>query len=409
MKTGLDHKAVLRIIHSLARAHARGSFLPGKITPLAALAPDTRASLAGDVAGFFTLDPLYTAALDPGGDYGTWAETIHAACMATSWTFTFRTSGSTGKPCPHVSDLDAFMEEARALAPYFTGRKRVVSVVPHHHVLGFAFAIVLPHLLGIPTLDLPPLPSAEFFRELTPGDLVLAFPVFWKSFLSMTQGPFPIACPPDIHGISSAAPCPPEIIEELLAAPGEWQRPVCAAMTEVYGATEFGAVGIRRNCREPYTLLSHWRRLPLESPENGDPWGITRRGWPVCPLLDTVAWQDERHFTPLRRKDKAVQIGGVNVFPARVADLLRGHPAVADCAVRLMRPEEGARLKAFIVPQGEADTASLAKTLKHWLAARLEPAAMPKSFRFAESLPLTPSGKLADWETRTDNEKRGEP
>lgn len=408
MKAGLDRNAIVRILQSLARTHARGSFLPGKIMPLPALAPDTRTSLAGDVAAFFALGPSHAAALDPGGGYGTWAETIHAVCMATGWTFTFHTSGSTGEPCPHVSDLDAFMEEARALAPYFTGRKRVVSVVPHHHVLGFAFAIVLPHLLGIPTLDLPPLPSAEFFRELAPGDLVLAFPVFWKSFLSMTQGPFAIASPPDIHGISSAAPCPPEIIEGLLAVPGEGQRPVCAAMTEVYGATEFGAIGIRRDCREPYTLISHWRRLHLESPEDGDPWGIARRGWPVSPLPDAVAWQGERHFTPLRRKDKAVQIGGVNVFPAHVADLLRDHPAVADCAVRMMRPEEGARLKAFIVPRTEADTASLAKELKHWLGLRLEPAATPKSFRFGESLPLTPSGKLADWEIGID-EKRGAP
>ena len=400
MTNGLDRSSVLRIIHSIARARAREAFLPGKITPLADLPEFARRDIADAVIRFFTLEkhPLTVA---PGSDYATWAEAVHAACAANGWTFTFHTSGSTGEPCPHIYALDVFVEEARALVPYFTDRKRIVSVMPHHHTLGFAFAIVLPPLLGIPALDLPPLPSAEFFRELAPGDLVLAFPVFWKSFLDIAQGPFPITCPPDIHGVSSAAPCPPEVIEGLLALRETEKHPVCAAMTEVYGATEFGSIGIRQACREPYTLLAFWERRPLECADNEDAWGITRRDWPVSPLPDTATWHGERGFTPLRRKDKAVQIGGVNVFPARVADLLRTHPGVADCAVRLMRPEEGARLKAFIVPRSaDADTAVFTGELRRWLAARLEPAATPKSFRFGDGLPLTPSGKLADWDIR---------
>jgi 4-coumarate--CoA ligase (photoactive yellow protein activation family) len=272
--------------------------------------------------------------------------------------------------------------------------------MPVHHVFGFAFAIMLPKYLDIPVKDLPALPSAEFFRELREGDLVLAFPLFWRSFLDICSGPRPLFRPPKVHGLTSGAPCPPETIEGLLALPPRQGRAILGGMTEIYGATEFGAVGLRRQCRGPYTLLPHWERVLLD--DGG--WGIARRNGSATPLPDIVSWEGGRTFVPLGRKDHAVQVGGINVFPARVAGLLRGHPKVRACAVRLMRPEEGARLKAFVVPEeGLPPDPSLARELKQWLAERLEPAARPKSFSFGSSLPVTFSGKLADWDmAKTD-------
>jgi 4-coumarate--CoA ligase (photoactive yellow protein activation family) len=247
---------------------------------------------------------------------------------------------------------------------------------------------MLPRVLNIPVKEMTPLPSAAFFRELKERDMVLAFPVFWKSFLEMCSGRFGLACPGDIHGVTSGAPCPPEIIEGLLAAP------LLNGMTEIYGTTEFGAVGIRRLCRGTYRLLAHWHRVPLGSRE----WGIARNAGSGMSLPDTLDWRDDRSFIPLRRKDHAVQVGGTNVFPVRIADILRGHPKVNDCAVRLMRPEEGSRLKAFVVPaKGVSFGPLLARELREWLGARLEPASMPKSISFGPGLPRTFSGKLADW------------
>jgi 4-coumarate--CoA ligase (photoactive yellow protein activation family) len=306
------------------------------------------------------------------------------------WTCTFSTSGSTGLPCPHTHTLAELTEEAEALAPFFAGRRRVVSVMPVRHVFGFAFALMLPRVMGIPVIELPPLPSADFFRELRAGDLVLAFPVFWRAFLDLCSGRHPMSCPPDVQGVTSAAPCPPEVIEGLL----DPARPILSGVTEIYGATEFGAVGLRRQCRGGYTLLPHWRRVVLEDGSLG----VSRAHGPAMPLPDELDWREERLFVPTRRKDLAVQVGGFNVFPARVAALLREHPRVAECAVRLMRPEEGARLKAFVVPRGKAlPDAALARELKLWLARRLEPAARPKSYTFGRALPMTVSGKLSDW------------
>lgn len=251
--------------------------------------------------------------------------------------------------------------------------------------------------------------------------MILGVPVFWKAFLDVCSGQFAMVCPTNLHGVTSGAPCPPEYIEALLR-PGEGtDSPLLRGMTEIYGATEFGAVGIRRQCRSPYTLLPHWQRLPLQDTDvqlplaevgdegGGTTWGIGRHTGVAVPLPDEVLWQGERAFIPLWRKDRAVQVGGCNIFPAWVAEILRCHPGVRDCAVRLMRPEEGSRLKAFIVPTYETtpgETASgeaalerdLARELRQWLASRLDAASMPKSFSFGPALPRSPSGKLADWD-----------
>jgi hypothetical protein len=67
-------------------------------------------------------------------------------------------------------------------------------------------------------------------------------------------------------------------------------------------------------------------------------------------LPDRLLFQGQRHFTLAGRLDEAVQVGGINVFPSRVAQLLRQHPEVAQAAERLMSALEGDRLKAFLVP-----------------------------------------------------------
>jgi len=93
-----------------------------------------------------------------------------------------------------------------------------------------------------------------------------------------------------------------------------------------------------------------------------------------------------------------VQVGGTNVFPAYVGEVLAMHPAVAECHVRLMRPDEGTRLKAFVVPRADAgDAAALRQALSAWIAERLTPPERPAVFSFGPALPRQLNGKLADW------------
>jgi len=115
-------------------------------------------------------------------------------------------------------------------------------------------------------------------------------------------------------------------------------------------------------------------------------------------LQDRLAWRDDGRFQPDGRIDQAVQVGGVNVFPGYVADVLRLHPAVLEASVRRMRPDEGERLKAFVVVRdGVTPDAGLQAGLHDWLGERLAAPECPAAYSFGPRLPRGASGKLADW------------
>ena len=98
---------------------------------------------------------------------------------------------------------------------------------------------------------------------------------------------------------------------------------------------------------------------------------------------------------PAGRIDAAVQVGGANVFPGYVADVLAMHPSVAQASVRLMRPDEGVRLKAFVVLRAGASASP--EALLDWCAQRLSVPERPAAVTFGSRLPRQASGKPADW------------
>ncbi|MDR2799874.1 MAG: AMP-binding protein [Desulfovibrio sp.] len=411
-RTPLTREDVCNLLRSILLFMSKGQHLADEVQVFTGQDAARRKNTAGYATRFFGLEAAVAERLFACPDFRRWADIVFdALCDGRPHAFNFSTSGSTGVPRYWSFTAGELEQEAQNLAPFFTDRRRVVSVMPLHHVFGFAFALMLPKALGIPVLLMPPLPTANFFRELRSGDMVLGFPLFWKSVLGACTGDAAFSCPPNLHGVTSAAPCPPELIEELSQA-----RPaIVSGMTEIYGATEFGAVGIRRNCRGPYALLGHFSRVSLScapdaAGETAPEWGIKRLGGKTQPLPDEVEWLSGRNFLPVRRKDTAVQVGGRNVFPSLVAELLSLHPKVRECAVRLMRPEEGMRLKAFVVLTDDAAPFAGPETageLREWLHRKLYPEEIPRAIRFGRELPRTPSGKSADWDISDPDGEQG--
>ena len=82
--------------------------------------------------------------------------------------------------------------------------------------------------------------------------------------------------------------------------------------------------------------------------------------------------------------------------PAAVAAGLREHPLVDDARVRLMRPDEGTRLKAFVVPAAEITDERRAE-LERWLRTTFSAPERPTALTFGPALPRTAAGKDADW------------
>ncbi|MBZ2208792.1 AMP-binding protein [Massilia soli] len=323
-------------------------------------------------------------ALAAGQTIGAWADAASAGLALHSHEITFRTSGSAGqpKPCPHT--LASLWAEVGELAALLPGHARILCAVPCHHIYGFLFSILLPRALGLhpdAVRDVRAASPGMLAREARAGDLVVAYPDYWRAALA--AGPFA----PGVTGVTSTAPCPPGLAQDLEAHG-------LARLLQVYGSSETGGVGWRDSHAQPFTALPYWRRDPDDAAV------LLRSGAGAgsYPLQDVLAWQGERQFLPAGRIDQAVQVGGINVFPERVAQVLRAHPAVAAASVRLMRSDEGSRLKAFVVPHAGAQSPQLlGAELRQWAAARLSGPELPAAIAIGAELPRSASGKLADW------------
>lgn len=323
---------------------------------------------------------------------GDWVDIAQAGLDHFSGQLTFRTSGSSGLPkaCPHP--LAGLLQESSQHARLFAGRRRILSAVPSHHIYGFLFNLLLPPALGLDAdalLDIRGSSPAWLARGARPGDLVIGHPAFWQAV-----GRTVPRLPPDVIGVTSTAPCPDEVSAAVEAAG-------IARLVHIYGSSETAGIGWRDSRHEPYRLFDHW------SFAAGGADGLLR--WMPDGSQQAVACQDrleplgQERFRLGGRQDDAVQVGGINVFPARVAAVLLRHPQVAQAAVRLMRPEEGSRLKAFVVPTtGAPDAALFIADLTRWIDGQLAVPERPKAIRLGASLPVSESGKAADWRVDTE-------
>lgn len=332
---------------------------------------------------FATMFGVNTAPLPPSGCPGEMVESAFARWLDSPREVTFFTSGSTGTPklCTHAEDH--LRQELIGIAPLMTGCTAARVPVPLHHLYGFTFGLQLPRTLGIPILKTSPIPSV-ITSSMQPGDLLVGIPYLWKRVVAGKRL--------DGSGITlltATAPTPPDVLLTL--------RHWGFRCREMFGASETGALCWRESPHVPFTLLPHFvhesRALDPSHVRRVLPDGELR----TYALLDTVDWIDDGHLLPSGRKDAAVQVGGCNVFPTRIADVLREHEGVADCLVRLMREDEGDRLKAFVVPREGWEARALLIALKALCKQRLRPEECPAVYTFGPDLPRTGLGKPCDW------------
>jgi o-succinylbenzoate---CoA ligase len=93
------------------------------------------------------------------------------------------------------------------------------------------------------------------------------------------------------------------------------------------------------------------------------------------------------------RIDDIVITGGENVAVSHVADVLSGHPAVAEVVVTgVVDPDWGQRLVAVVVLARGKLELSLAE-LREWCSERLVAAARPRGLVIVDEIPRLASGK----------------
>ncbi len=107
-----------------------------------------------------------------------------------------------------------------------------------------------------------------------------------------------------------------------------------------------------------------------------------------------TAFIDEEGFVFLQgRKKEMIIVGGENVYPVEVENVLTGHPEVAEVAA-IGKPHAvfGEVVKAVVVLRPGASATE--RDLKRHCAHRLAGYKVPQVFEFRDALPRNPSGKV---------------
>ncbi|QSN64138.1 AMP-binding protein [Caballeronia sp. M1242] len=317
--------------------------------------------------------------------FGDWLDVVARGLKQYSAQLVFRTSGSTGRPKTCVHALADLQREAEYLAESLVGTRRIISAVPAHHIYGFLFTVLLPlHLDGIEVIDVRHVTPSALPRMMASGDLLVSHPAH-LALVARFAGEIPRG----VSALTSTAPCPPQLAQALTIG-GAFDR-----VLEIYGSSETAGVGMREVPAPAFQLMPFWTRDEADASRlvrvehDGHERSVA--------LQDRVEWVTDHSFVVCGRIDDAVQVAGTNVFPARVREVLLQHPDVADAAVRLMDPSEGARLKAFVVPAAGVRIERLCIELDRWTLARLSAPERPKAFTFGERLPVSDSGKRCNW------------
>ena len=302
----------------------------------------------------------------------------------------FWTSGSTGEPKCVPRSLAQAEAEVAMLERTF-GRLLpagpVVGTVPHHHIYGCLFRILWPLAAGRPFLGEPAGDPGLFPRALA-----------GTAPVTLVASPAHLSRLPRLLDLEDL-PVPPGAIFSsggpLAAADAAvWRRRAPGGVVEIYGSTETGGIAWRNQGPDPAS--AEW--TPCDDVtlafEAGALEVSSFRAGPGLRMEDAAEPTADGRFRLLGRLDRIVKLEEKRISLPELEAALEAHPWVARAAVVLL---EGVRpgLGAVVVLKGAAtDRDVLVRALKDHLAARFEPIALPKRWRFPEELPYDARGKL---------------
>ncbi|MDE5879962.1 MAG: AMP-binding protein, partial [Desulfovibrio sp.] len=148
--------------------------------------------------------------------------------------------------------------------------------------------------------------------------------------------------------------------------------------------------------RGPQVMKGYWKR-PDETAN------ALRNGWLYTGDLATM--DEDGYFYIVDRKKDMVIVGGYNVYPREVDEVLLANPKIADAVtVGISDGMRGETLKAYVVPEpGESLTKA---DVVSWCRARLASYKVPRLVEFRAELPKTIVGKVLRRALREEEEAR---
>ena len=329
-----------------------------------------REACARRIADFFDFDA--ERLMGPSAErIADWAAATAGAVSARLRRFSFKSAARDARDGSCVHGADDIFQDAAAAANLLYGRRRLLSFVAPHSLLGFELSVLTPNLLRIEAIDARGMTPETLSQTLRFGDVLVATPSLWRYMMRET-----LTAPDNVMAVSFGEPMTTDLAVEM-------RKSGFGVMRELYGSTETGLVGWRDAPADPFLLCDHWRRRDdalMREGADGRSRAIT--------AMDVIEWTDDRRFRLLGRKDGAVQIGAVNVFPLQVARALAGHDMIDACEVADGRRGDGVnRLIANIVlKKGVSPNERTARDIDAWCRRNLRQQERPRIYNFVNAL-----------------------
>ncbi|MDX2298717.1 MAG: AMP-binding protein [Xanthomonadaceae bacterium] len=307
---------------------------------------------------------------------------------------TLFTSGSSGEPVAIAKTLRQLQAELRALEARFgeaMGDAAVYGTVSHQHIYGLLFRVLWPLTSGRP-FHAQILQSPEQIAAL-PGSHALALISSPAHLKRLPEGLNWLGLRDRLRRVfSSGGPLPASACAAV-------ERLWSCTPTEVFGSTETGGIASREGHAQAWSPLPgvHWRiadgHLEIRSPHlpdeawqrTSDRVEATADGFHLLGRADRIAKIEERRVS-LDAIEQALIASGL-LAEARVTVL---HGPRASVAAAVVPNREGA-----ISLQRDGKRA-LASRLRAHLAGSVDAIAMPRRWRFVDSLPGDAQGKTSE-------------
>jgi len=295
------------------------------------------------------------------------------------------TSGSTGQPVAHIKRWQQLLAGTQALVQGLAQRlpvgANIVSTVPQQHMFGLETTVMLPLIQEV---------AVSTGRPFFPTDIHSALAAIPKPRLLISTPVHLRTCVeagikwPLMTGVySSTGP-----LSQQLAA--QVQQQFNCPVTEIYGASETGALAIRNAVDDVA-----WQLLPgmqLQSQANG----VTVYGPQLVQsviLADYVENLSEGRFKLIGRSQEVVKIAGKRVALGELNKRLNDIKGIIDGVFWVPDDKGGERLQrlsAIIVAEGLEDV-----DIRRQLAQYIDPVFIPRRIVRVSALPRSATGKLA--------------
>ncbi len=341
------------------------------------------------------------------------------------------TGGTTGTPKgAMLSNRNLVCNTAQSVATLpgqGFGKDVMLSVIPFFHVFGMTIAMNFPIKIGA-TLVLQPKPDIEGIFKL----IKKYHPTFFPGVPTLYGG---ILLNKKIQNvdmksvqycISGSSSLPVEIIEKwekltgghLVEGYGLTEASPVTHVNPLYGKIKAGSIGIPvpstyakivdSETGEKEKGINEEGELIIKGPQVMEGYynhpeetkNTIRNGWLYTG--DIAKMDEEGYFYIVDRKKDMIIVGGFNVYPREVEEILYQHPKVKEAAVVGVPDEKyGEIVKAFVaLKDGQTATE---QEIKDFFQGKIAKFKIPKIVVFRKELPKTMVGKILRRELRDEH------